>query len=63
MPKLPEDEEQQQQRHWLYPYISQTRQSIQQTWNEQKDRRSRIIRTFETGKAHTQGIILIRISS
>lgn len=42
---------------WLYTSISQTRQSIQQIWNDNKELRDRIVRGVETGEAHTKATI------
>ncbi|CAF1136292.1 unnamed protein product [Adineta ricciae] len=42
---------------WLYPIISQIRQSVQQTWTENKELRQRIARGIETGGAHTRATI------
>ncbi|CAF2551493.1 unnamed protein product [Rotaria sp. Silwood2] len=43
--------------NWLYPFVSQIRQSVQQTWNDNKELRSRIARGIETGEAHTKATI------
>ncbi|CAF4018228.1 unnamed protein product [Rotaria magnacalcarata] len=40
--------------NWLYSFVSQMRQSIQQTWNNNKELRLRIIRGVETGEAHAK---------
>ncbi|CAF1248776.1 unnamed protein product [Rotaria sordida] len=42
---------------WLYPVVSQIRQSVQQTWNDNKELRSRIARGIETGEAHAKTTI------
>lgn len=42
---------------WLYSTISQTRQSIQQIWHDNKELRERIVRGVETGEAHTRATI------
>ncbi|CAF2768829.1 unnamed protein product [Rotaria sp. Silwood2] len=43
--------------NWIYTSISQTRQSLQQIWNDNKDLRLRITRGLETGEAHTKATI------
>ncbi|CAF4418207.1 unnamed protein product, partial [Adineta steineri] len=43
--------------NWLYSYISQVRQSVQQTWNDNKELRSRVARGIETGSAHSKATI------
>ncbi|CAF3281322.1 unnamed protein product [Rotaria socialis] len=43
--------------NWLYSFVSQMRQSIQQTWNNNKEFRLRIIRGVETGEAHAKATI------
>ncbi|UJR09405.1 hypothetical protein I4U23_013647 [Adineta vaga] len=43
--------------NWLYPFISQVRQSVQQTWTNNKNLRDRVSRGIETGGAHTRATI------
>jgi hypothetical protein len=42
---------------WLYSSISQTRQSVQQTWNDNKELRQKIALGVETGQAHAKATI------
>jgi len=42
---------------WIHPYVSQTRQSVQQSWNDNKALRERIARGIETGGAHAKTTI------
>ncbi|CAF1269881.1 unnamed protein product [Rotaria sp. Silwood1] len=44
-------------KNWLYPYVSQIRQSVQETWNDNEALRSRIARGIETGGAHAKTTI------
>ncbi|CAF0914211.1 unnamed protein product [Rotaria sp. Silwood1] len=58
VPRIDDDERKPtNNNHWLYASISQTRQSLQQIWNDNKDLRLRIARGLETGEAHTKATI------
>jgi hypothetical protein len=36
VPRIDDDQPKPNNNNWLYPYISQTRQSVQQIWNDKK---------------------------
>ncbi|CAF2099619.1 unnamed protein product [Rotaria magnacalcarata] len=56
-PRVGDDQKTSTNNSWLYSSISQTRQSLQQLWNDNKDLRLRIARGLETGTAHSKATI------
>jgi len=57
VPRINDDQPKTNNNNWLYPYISQTRQSVQQIWTDNKNLRQRIARGVETGEAHAKATI------
>ncbi|CAF3327849.1 unnamed protein product [Rotaria socialis] len=56
-PRVGDDQKKSTNNSWLYSSISQTRQSLQQLWNDNKGLRLRITRGLETGEAHSKATI------
>ncbi|CAF1047833.1 unnamed protein product [Rotaria sordida] len=60
IPRIDDDDQKQpvnNNNNWLYSSVNQTRQSLQQIWNDNKDLRLRVARGLETGEAHTKATI------
>jgi hypothetical protein len=56
-PRINDDQPKVSNNIWLYSSVSQTRQSLQQIWNDNKELRQRIARGVETGEGHAKATI------